>query len=110
MTDIFTQDKRSQVMSRIRCRNTKPELVVRRFLWSQGYRYRLCVNKLPGRPDIVFRKLKVAIFVNGCFWHGHKTHRMHIPASNTDYWSKKSQPISSATSKMASNCAKWAGQ
>lgn len=89
MTDIFTQDKRSQVMSRIRCRNTKPELVVRRFLWSQGYRYRLCVNKLPGRPDIVFRKLKVAIFVNGCFWHGHKTHRMHIPASNTDYWSKK---------------------
>ncbi len=87
--DIFTPQKRSSVMSRIRSRNTRPELVVRRFLWSRGYRYRLCVNKLPGRPDIVMRKIKVAIFVNGCFWHGHKAHSRQLPATHADYWAKK---------------------
>ncbi|MDE7376885.1 MAG: very short patch repair endonuclease [Muribaculaceae bacterium] len=89
MTDRLTPEQRSHVMSRIRSRNTRPEMVVRRFLWSEGYRYRLCVGKLPGRPDIVMRKLKVAIFINGCFWHGHDAHKRHTPKSNVDYWSKK---------------------
>lgn len=89
MTDRLTPEQRSHVMSRIRSRNTRPEMVVRRFLWSHGYRYRLCVGKLPGRPDIVMRRLKVAIFINGCFWHGHDAHPRHTPKSNVDYWSKK---------------------
>ena len=58
-------------MSHIRSRNTKPELKVRQWLWSHGYRYRLCVKGVPGKPDIVMRKYRTAIFVNGCFWHGH---------------------------------------
>lgn len=89
MTDILTPEQRSHVMSKIRSRNTRPELIVRKFLWGQGYRYRLCVKKLPGRPDIVIRRLKVAIFVNGCFWHGHKTHIHRLPSSNTEYWKNK---------------------
>lgn len=89
MTDIITPQQRSYVMSRIRSRNTRPELVVRRYLWREGYRYRLCVRRLPGRPDIVIRRLKVAIFVNGCFWHGHTAHKMHMPQTNTEYWAAK---------------------
>ncbi len=89
MTDKITPQQRSYVMSRIRSRNTRPELIVRRFLWHQGYRYRLCVGKLPGRPDIVIRKHKIAIFVNGCFWHGHTVHNMHLPQTNTEYWAAK---------------------
>ena len=75
-------------MSRIHSRNTRPEMTVRRFLWREGYRYRLCVGKLPGRPDIVMRSIKVAIFVNGCFWHGHE-HLRRSPQTNAEYWSKK---------------------
>ena len=67
-------------MSRIRGRDTKPELVVRRWLWHQGFRYRLYVKSLPGRPDIVMRKWRTAIFVNGCFWHGHECQK-HRPAT-----------------------------
>lgn len=89
MTDRITSEQRSKIMSRIRSRNTRPELIVRRFLWSKGYRYRLCVSKLPGRPDIVLGRLKVAIFVNGCFWHAHSTHKVSVPASNAEYWTKK---------------------
>ncbi len=89
MTDIISPQQRSYVMSRIRGRNTRPELIVRRYLWRLGYRYRLCVSKLPGKPDIVLRKFKVAIFVNGCFWHGHTTHTVHIPHTNTEYWTTK---------------------
>lgn len=89
MTDRITSEQRSKIMSRIRSRNTRPELIVRRFLWSKGYRYRLFVSKLPGRPDIVLGRLKVAIFVNGCFWHAHSTHKVSVPASNAEYWTKK---------------------
>lgn len=89
MTDRISSEQRSKIMSRIRSRNTRPELIVRRFLWAHGYRYRLCVHKLPGRPDIVIRRLKVAIFVNGCFWHAHSAHKVSIPSSNVDYWTKK---------------------
>ena len=71
MTDIMTQIQRHRCMSHIRSRNTKPEIKVRQWLWRHGYRYRLCVKGVPGKPDIVMRKYRTAIFVNGCFWHGH---------------------------------------
>lgn len=89
MTDIVSPQTRSRIMSRIRSRNTRPEMTVRRYLWREGFRYRLCVGKLPGRPDIVMRKLKVAIFVNGCFWHGHEVHGKEGPKTNKEYWSAK---------------------
>ena len=70
--DIVSKKKRSEIMSRIRSKNTKPELIVRKYLFSKGYRYRLHDNKLPGKPDIVLKKYKTAIQVRGCFWHGHR--------------------------------------
>jgi len=74
-------------MSRIRGRDTGPELVLRRALWARGLRYRL-ENKLPGRPDIVFRGAKVAVFVDGCFWHGCPLHAVR-PKANAEFWRKK---------------------
>jgi len=74
-------------MSRIGSKNTKPEMLVRRYLFSHGYRYRLNVGKLPGRPDIVLPKYRTAIFVNGCFWHGHSGCRYYtVPKTNVDFW------------------------
>ena len=71
MSDRLSPEQRHRCMSHIRSRNTQPELKVRRWLWNHGYRYRLCVKSVPGSPDIVMRKYRTAIFVNGCFWHGH---------------------------------------
>lgn len=71
MTDTMTPAQRHRCMSHIRSKNTKPELKVRQWLWNHGYRYRLNVKSVPGKPDIVMRKYRTAIFVNGCFWHGH---------------------------------------
>jgi len=75
-------------MSRIRSKDTRPELQVRRFLWHNGFRYRLHIKRLPGCPDIVIRRLHTAIFINGCFWHGHTCMR-HLPASNRKFWYDK---------------------
>ena len=75
-------------MAKIRSKDTKPELIVRRYLWSRGYRYRKNVRGLPGTPDIVLRKYGVVIFVHGCFWHGHEVDK-HIPAAHHEYWAKK---------------------
>lgn len=86
--DIWSKEKRSQVMARIKGRDTRPELIVRRYLYSRGYRYRKNVKGLPGSPDIVLRKYRVAVFVHGCFWHGHETH-LRIPADNRDFWQRK---------------------
>ena len=88
MADKMTPEQRHRCMSHIRGRDTKPELVVRRWLWHQGFRYRLYVKSLPGRPDIVMRKWRTAIFVNGCFWHGHDCQR-HRPATNAQFWQDK---------------------
>ena len=88
MGDRRTWEQRHRCMSRIRGRDTKPEMVVRRWLWRQGYRYRLCVKALPGRPDIVMRKWRTVIFVNGCFWHGHDCQK-HRPATNAQFWQEK---------------------
>ena len=87
MSDKLTPQQRHYCMSRIRGKATKPELLVRHWLWSHGYRYRV-----PGKPDIVLRKYRTAIFVNGCFWHGHEDCRLYsVPKSNTDFWIAKVQ-------------------
>ena len=81
---------RSEVMARIKSKNTKPELLVRRALWGKGYRYRLHDKKLPGRPDLTIKRLKTAIFVHGCFWHAHDDcPNFRHPKSRLDYWSPK---------------------
>ena len=72
MPDTLTQEQRRRCMSHIRSKNTRPEILVRHELFRRGYRYRINVNKLPGRPDIVLPKYKTVIFINGCFWHGHE--------------------------------------
>lgn len=88
MTDHLTPAQRHLVMSHIRSRNTKPELKVRQWLWHHGYRYRLNVKGVPGKPDIVMRRYHTAIFVNGCFWHGHEG-CCKIPQTNTEFWINK---------------------
>ena len=92
MPDKLTPQQRHYCMSRIRGKATKPELLVRHWLWSHGYRYRLNVKSVPGKPDIVLRKYRTAIFVNGCFWHGHEGCSLYsVPKSNTDFWIAKVQ-------------------
>lgn len=89
MADIISPEDRSRVMSRIKLRDTAPELTLRRALWAAGLRYRLCLKvQLPGRPDIVFPGSRVAVFVDGCFWHGCPIHG-HIPKSRESYWGPK---------------------
>jgi len=92
MSDVFTKEKRSEVMSKIRATNTKPELIVRHFLFSQGFRYRIHQKDLAGNPDIVLKKHNTLIFVNGCFWHGHTSQNCkisRIPKSNSVFWETK---------------------
>ena len=88
MTDKMTPEQRHRCMSHIHSKGTKPELKVRKWLWTHGYRYRLNVKSVPGKPDIVMRKYRTAIFVNGCFWHGHAS-CCKIPQSNREFWVKK---------------------
>ena len=85
----MTPEQRHRCMSRIRGRDTKPEMLVRRFLWRKGYRYRLYDKRLPGRPDIIMRQRRTVIFVNGCFWHGHDCDKCRIPKTNTEFWQQK---------------------
>lgn len=89
MADNHTKEARSRNMSHIRSKDTKPEEAVRKYLFSQGFRYRKNVKALPGCPDIVLPKYRVAIFVNGCFWHKHDCPRFVWPSSNKDYWVPK---------------------
>ena len=85
--DIVTPEKRSEMMSRIRGQNTKPELVVRSLLHQSGYRFRLHRSDLPGKPDIVLPKYNLVIFVNGCFWHRHPgCSKAYTPKSRVEYW------------------------
>ena len=90
MTDKMTPEQRHRCMSRIHSKDTKPELKVRRWLWNHGYRYRLNVKGVPGKPDIVMRRYRTAVFVNGCFWHGHET-CCKIPSTNREFWVNKIQ-------------------
>ncbi|PSO42918.1 very short patch repair endonuclease [Candidatus Saccharibacteria bacterium QS_5_54_17] len=86
--DGLSREARSRNMSKIGAKNTKPELLVRKFLHNKGYRYRLYSN-LPGKPDIVFGSKKVAVFIHGCFWHQHGCHMSYIPKNNRKFWLDK---------------------
>ena len=87
--DIFDKSKRSQLMAKVKQKNTAPEIIVRKFLFSKGFRYRINVKSLSGTPDIVLSKYKTVIFVHGCFWHVHTCCAGHLPSSNVDYWVTK---------------------
>lgn len=89
MADTKTPEERSINMSRIRSTNSKPEEIVRKYLFSQGFRYRKNDKRYPGKPDIVLPKYHTIIFVNGCFWHMHGCSRSRPPRSNQDYWIPK---------------------
>jgi DNA mismatch endonuclease (patch repair protein) len=89
-TDVFSPEKRSEVMSKIGSKNSRPELLVRSALHKLGYRFRLHSKDLPGKPDIVLPKYRTAIFIHGCFWHQHESCRYgHLPRSNLEYWGPK---------------------
>lgn len=88
--DVHDKNTRSYNMSRIRNKDTKPEMLVRKFLHSQGFRYRLHVKDLPGKPDIVLPKYKTVIFINGCFWHGHDGCKYFVASkTRTEWWLSK---------------------
>lgn len=88
--DVVKKDVRSRMMSGIRGKDTKPELVVRRYLHAKGFRFRLHERRLPGCPDLVLAKWDVVVFVHGCFWHGHEGCRyFRVPATRTDFWGGK---------------------
>ncbi len=90
MADIFTEDQRHEVMSRVVSKGTRPEKKVRQALFSSGFRYRVNVRTLPGTPDIVLPKYRTVIFVNGCFWHGHKGCKYYtVPETNVEFWVEK---------------------
>ncbi len=89
MSDIFTKQKRSEIMSKISGKETKPEILVRKFLFASGFRYRKNVKNLPGKPDIVLPKYKTVIFVNGCFWHGHNCPAGKLPETRKKFWEEK---------------------
>ena len=90
MADVLTPQQRHANMAAIRSKDTKPEMIVRRGLWKRGFRYRLNHKRLPGHPDLVLRKYRTCIFVNGCFWHGHEGCRYYtIPKANTEFWVSK---------------------
>lgn len=90
MPDKLTKEERSHLMAKVKNKNTTPEIIVRKFLFEKGYRYRINVKTIIGKPDIVLRKYNTIIFINGCFWHGHncKSGR-NVPKTNVDYWEDK---------------------
>ena len=110
MPDVMTPQQRHECMSHIRSKDTKPEQLVRQALWHNGFRYRLHVKNLPGKPDIVLPKYRTVIFINGCFWHGHEGCRYYvIPKTNTSFWLDKitSNKVRDARDESALNEAGW---
>jgi DNA mismatch endonuclease (patch repair protein) len=90
MADVHSKETRSYNMSRIKGKDTKPELLVRKFLHKNGFRYRLHVKDMPGKPDIVLPKYKTVIFIHGCFWHGHEgCKKATLPTTRADWWNDK---------------------
>jgi len=89
MADIVDSETRSRMMARVRSKNTKPEILIRKGLHARGFRYRLHKKGLPGKPDLVFPKYRAVIFVNGCFWHGHGCPLFSWPATRADFWKDK---------------------
>ncbi|MGO7201824.1 very short patch repair endonuclease [Rhizobium ruizarguesonis] len=96
MADIVTPEKRSLMMAGIRGKDTNPEILIRRALFARGWRYRVHDKRLPGKPDLVFPRLKAVVFVDGCFWHGHHCHLFRLPSSKVEFW----------RNKIGSNCAR----
>lgn len=91
MTDVLNPDQRRLNMSRVRSKDTRPEMLLRRGLHSRGFRFRLHRRDLPGTPDLVFVALRAVIFVHGCFWHGHGCRKSMLPTTRTEFWSSKIQ-------------------
>jgi DNA mismatch endonuclease (patch repair protein) len=90
MADVHDRETRSYNMSQIKAKNTKPELLVRKFLFLHGFRFRLHDKKLPGKPDLVLPKYKTVLFIHGCFWHGHKGCKYYVvPKTRTEWWLNK---------------------
>ena len=90
MSDTMTPEQRHKIMSQVHSKNTTPERAVRRELWRRGYRYRLNDRKLPGSPDLVLPKYRAVIFINGCFWHGHRgCTKYTVPKTNEQFWREK---------------------
>jgi DNA mismatch endonuclease, patch repair protein len=89
MVDVHSPAIRSKNMRAIGNKNTRPELIVRKLLHSHGFRYRLHVKDMPGKPDLVFPRFRAVIFVNGCFWHGHECYFFKMPVSRVEFWEKK---------------------
>jgi DNA mismatch endonuclease (patch repair protein) len=90
MVDVHDQKTRSYNMSQIKGKNTKPEIMVRKFLFAKGFRFKLHSKKLPGKPDIILPKFKTVIFIHGCFWHGHEDCRYFVmPKTRTEWWKAK---------------------
>ncbi len=89
MIDIVDKQTRSRMMSGIRAKDTQPELIIRKALFREGFRYRLHEKRLPGRPDLVFPKYNAVIFIHGCFWHGHDCHLFKWPKTRKEFWRKK---------------------
>lgn len=89
MPDIVDAETRSRMMSGIRSKNTKPELLIRKGLHARGFRYRLHATTVQGKPDLVLPKWKAVIFINGCFWHGHNCHLFKMPSTRTEFWEAK---------------------
>jgi len=90
MTDIYSKEQRSKIMSRVRSNDTKPELIVRKMVHQAGYRFRLHKKDLPGKPDMVLPRYKTVVFVHGCFWHQHADcKKAKLPTTNAEFWRKK---------------------
>ncbi len=87
--DIVSKDKRSQMMANIKNKNTNPEVLIRKELFRRGFRYRINIKDVFGKPDILLHKYQVVIFIHGCFWHGHKCKYFKIPETNTIFWTNK---------------------
>ena len=110
--DIFSEEQRSYVMSRVGSKNTKPELIVRSYLHRLGFRFKIHEKKLPGRPDVVLPKHRCVVFVNGCFWHRHKgCPRATMPSTRVDFWQSKFEKNIARDQKNLSllKKAKWKG-
>lgn len=110
MADVHSAETRSYNMSRIRSKNTKPEILLRKILFSLGFRFRLHAKNLPGKPDIVLTKYRTVIFVHGCFWHGHKDCKYFIvPKTRTEWWVNKinGNQKNDARKKLELNIAEW---
>ena len=108
--DKLTKEKRSWNMSRVRSKDTKPELIVRSSLHKMGYRFRLHVKQLPGNPDVVLPRYRAVIFVHGCFWHGHEgCPRAKRPSSNKKFGLRNLRKILNVIKKIKKNFIKWIG-